>query len=93
MKDTGLRTLWGNLLAYLSKNLVALTNHTAMRPLDVVEVLATGLGILVDDTIIRGPPVASVVVILGEANWWMPRGLATFRRLPTGEVRPRALDG
>ena len=66
----------------------------ASAPITHIKVLATGLGlgILVDATIIRGLLVPSVVVILGEANWWMPEGLARScasrpeRLAPSGHV-------
>jgi putative drug exporter of the RND superfamily len=58
---------------------------------DVVIIKAIGVGlaiaIAVDATIVRILVVPSVMRILGRANWWAPRPLATLhRRIGAGEV-------
>jgi putative drug exporter of the RND superfamily len=59
-----------------------------------IKPLAIGLaaGIIFDATVIRALLVPSLMKLLGEANWWMPRWAETVLRLPhrepTAEVVP-----
>ena len=59
-----------------------------------IKPLAIGLaaGIIFDATVIRALLVPSLMKLLGDANWWMPRWAETVLRLPheepTGDVVP-----
>jgi RND superfamily putative drug exporter len=59
-----------------------------------IKPLAIGLaaGIIFDATVIRALLVPSLMKLLGDANWWMPRWAETVLRLPheqpVGEVAP-----
>jgi len=62
---------------------------------DVVIIKSIGVGltvaIAIDATIVRILIVPAVMRILGEANWWAPRPLASlYRRLAAGEPSARA---
>jgi len=43
-------------------------------------------GIIFDATIIRALLVPALMKLLGEANWWMPRWVATVLRVPHREI-------
>ncbi|HET9972739.1 MAG TPA: MMPL family transporter [Streptosporangiaceae bacterium] len=47
-------------------------------PVTDVKILSTGLaaGIIIDATVIRGVLAPALVVLLGRANWWLPRPVA-----------------
>jgi len=53
-----------------------------------VKSLAIGLaaGIVFDATVIRALLVPALMRLLGEANWWMPRWVATVLRVPHREI-------
>ena len=63
----------------------------ASAPITDIKVLATGLGIgiLLDATVVRALLVPSIVVLLGDVNWWFPPWLARLLRVPLA-VRPAA---
>src|SRR4051795_558291 len=56
-----------------------------------IKSLATGLaaGIIFDATVIRGLLVPALMKLLGRANWWMPKSIATLLRV--GEPKPAPL--
>jgi RND superfamily putative drug exporter len=55
-----------------------------------IKPLAIGLaaGIIFDATVIRALLVPSLMKLLGDANWWMPRWAETVLRLPHAEPSP-----
>jgi RND superfamily putative drug exporter len=59
-------------------------------PDPVVKMVGLGLAasILVDATVVRMALVPATMVLLGEANWWLPRWLDRF--LPTIDFEPRS---
>jgi len=59
-------------------------------PVTDVRVLATGLGagILIDATLVRCLLVPTLVGVLGNANWWVPRPLARVLAVPPSGGRP-----
>ncbi|MEC3982483.1 MMPL family transporter [Amycolatopsis sp. H20-H5] len=61
-------------------------------PVTEVKILATGLalGILLDATIVRTVLVPSLVSLLRDLNWWMPKWLSTALRVPPRAKSPQA---
>ena len=54
-----------------------------------LKIFATGLaaGIILDATVVRALIVPALVSLLGPANWWLPRRIATILRVPPGDDR------
>jgi putative drug exporter of the RND superfamily len=69
------------LILFMSFAALALSGFTDLK------VLATGLGagILLDATIVRAFLLPALVALFGEANWWMPKSLATVLRTEVPE--------
>jgi RND superfamily putative drug exporter len=63
------------------------SRRTRRRPGYEIKPLAIGLaaGIIFDATVIRALFVPSLMKLLGDANWWMPRWAETVLRLPHQE--------
>jgi RND superfamily putative drug exporter len=62
-------------------------------PDPVVKMVGLGLAvsILIDATVVRMALVPSAMVLLGDANWWLPRWLD--RILPSVDLEGERVDG
>jgi putative drug exporter of the RND superfamily len=74
------------LILFMSFASLALAGFTDLK------VLATGLGagILLDATIVRAFLLPALVALFGEANWWMPKSLATILRTELPAKAPKS---
>jgi RND superfamily putative drug exporter len=76
------------LILFMSFASLALAGFTDLK------VLATGLGvgILLDATIVRAFLLPALVALFGEANWWMPKWLATVLRTEVPQKAQPIID-
>jgi RND superfamily putative drug exporter len=83
----------GRLITGAAAIMVAVFLAFALANVVIIKAIGVGLAIAiaVDATIVRILIVPSIMRILGRANWWAPKPLASLhRRIGAGEVRPAA---
>lgn len=82
----------GRVISSAALIMVAIFASFVLYPDPVVKMFGIGLAVAVavDATIVRGILVPSTMVLLGGANWWIPRWLD--RRLPHFDIHPEPAD-
>jgi RND superfamily putative drug exporter len=82
----------GRVISSAALIMVAIFASFVLYPDPVVKMFGIGLAVAVavDATIVRGILVPSTMVLLGGANWWIPRWLD--RRLPHFDIHPDPAD-
>jgi RND superfamily putative drug exporter len=82
----------GRVITAAASLLLIVTGAAGLSEVNLVKVAAVGMAIaiFIDATVVRMLLVPAVIKLMGNANWWFPRGLLGFGKRRPSEPEPGA---